>query len=215
MDISVKETLRYLGYGSKMADDTVMDMIDECIEDVHKYANTKSVSRRFNLVIHEDGSVEAAGIRVQSKSLFKNLKDCEEVIFFAATLGTDIDKMLNRYLKLNIAKAAVFQAVAASAIESYCDECQRHIEEQMNKEGLYVRPRFSPGYGDLPLSIQGQFLGVLNASKTTGIVLSEGDIMIPEKSVSAIMGLSRTNSRCVIQGCESCTKTDCKYRRCF
>ena len=213
MDINEKEILRYLGYGKNKADDTVMDMVYDCMKQVREAANPKSVSQRFELSISEDNYIEAAGIRVKSNSLAKNLKDCNEVIFFAATLGTDVDRMLNRYLKLNIAKAAVFQAAAAASIEGYCNECQKKIEKDMLKEGLYVRPRFSPGYGDLPLNIQGQFLAVLNTSKTIGVVLSDGDIMLPEKSVSAVMGLSEKNSRCVLEGCEACGKIDCTYRR--
>jgi hypothetical protein len=213
MEINEKEILRYLGYGRNAADDVVMGMVHDCISVVREAANPKSVSARFPLVLSDDNFIEVAGIRVQSKSLTKNLKDCSEVIFFAATLGTDVDRMLNRYLKLNIAKAAVFQATAAAAIEGYCNECQKKIEDEMQREGLFVRPRFSPGYGDLPLNIQGQFLEVLNTKKTIGVFLSEGDIMLPEKSVSAIMGLSTRNSRCVIEGCEACTNVGCAYRR--
>ena len=213
MDINVREALRYLGYGRNQADEAVMGMISECVDKVRQTANPKSVYRRFPLNITDDNYIEAAGIRVKSNSLAKNLKDCSEVILFAATLGTDVDRMLNRYLKLDITRAAVFQAVAAAAVEGYCNEWQKKIEEEAATEGLYVRPRFSPGYGDLPLNIQSQFLSVLNTHKTIGLTLSEGDIMIPEKSVSAIMGLSHRNMKCSIEGCESCDKTDCAYRR--
>lgn len=213
MDINKNEVIRYLGYGRNVPDEAVITMIHECMEVVRANANTKSVHRRFPLAVSEDDYIEAAGIRVKSHSLSKNLRGCGEVIFFAATLGTDIDRILNRYLKLDIARAAVFQATAAAAIEGYCNACQRKIEEEVAGEGLYVRPRFSPGYGDLPLNIQGQFLAVLNTQKTIGVVLSEGDIMLPEKSVSAIMGLSRQNSGCVIAGCEECTNTGCAFRR--
>ncbi len=213
MEINEKEILRYLGYGRNEADSAVMDMVRECIKIIRDTANMKSVKARFPLKLCDDDYIEAAGIRVKSKSLTRNLRDCSDVIFFAATLGTDVDRMLNRYLKLDIARAAVFQATAAAAIEEYCDECQRTIEKDMLKEGLFVRPRFSPGYGDLPLNIQGQFLEVLNTKKTIGVFLSEGDIMLPEKSVSAVMGLSRTNSRCVPAGCEACGNKTCTYRR--
>ena len=121
MDINVREVLRYLGYGRNQADEAVMGMVSDCIDKVRQTANPKSVYRRFPLNITDDNYIEAAGIRVKSNSLAKNLKDCSEVILFAATLGTDVDRMLNRYLKLDITRAAVFQAVAAGAIEGYCN----------------------------------------------------------------------------------------------
>ena len=78
---------------------------------------------------------------------------------------------------------------------------------------FYVRPRSSPGYGDLSLTYQAEFLRVLEATKKIGIVLSEGGVMIPEKSVTAVMGLSREQTKCHIEGCESCRNKNCAYRR--
>lgn len=121
--------------------------------------------------------------------------------------------LMNRYNKLSIAKAAVLQGVGAAAIEAYCNECQKALEEELKAEGLFLRPRFSPGYGDLPLTIQKEFLDVLAAYKTVGIILSDGGVMLPEKSVTAVMGISSENSRCHIEGCEICGKKDCAYRR--
>ena len=105
------------------------------------------------------------------------------------------------------------QAVGAAAIEDYCNRCQKKIEEQAAAEGFYVRSRYSPGYGDLSLTYQAEFLRVLEATKKIGIVLSEGGVMIPEKSVTAVMGLSREQTKCHIEGCESCRNKNCAYRR--
>ena len=93
------------------------------------------------------------------------------------------------------------------------NKCQKEIEQKALAEGLYVRPRYSPGYGDLSLEYQSDFLQVLEAAKKIGIVLSEGGVMIPEKSVTAVMGLSREQTRCHIDGCESCENKNCAYRR--
>ena len=68
--------------------------------------------------------------------------------------------------------------------------CQKNIEKEAAKDGLFVRPRYSPGYGDLSLDVQSSFLKALNAQKTIGLFLSEGGVMQPEKSVTALMGLS-------------------------
>ncbi len=40
------------------------------------------------------------------------------------------------------------QACAAAMLEEYLDEWQTALEADMKKEGYYIRPRFSPGYGD-------------------------------------------------------------------
>lgn len=211
--ISEKEIIRYLGYGRNIPDDRVKSLIDICVKEVEAAAEPKSIHRRFDVSITDDDYIEAAGLRMHSKNLSKNLRGCEAVVFFAATLGIGVDRLLGRYIRLDMAKAAVVQATAAAMIEDYCNEKQREIAKEAAKEGLFVRPRFSPGYGDLDLAIQPQFLQVINAGKNIGITLSEGGIMIPEKSVSAIMGLSRVNQRCHIEGCEACDNINCQFRR--
>ncbi len=213
MEINKREAIRYLGYGKSVPDAATMELIDACMEEIEECAVPKYVCKRMDAQIMEATCVRVEGLEMQSKQLAKNLKGCQEVIFFAATLGIEVDRRLHRYLRLQISKAAVFQAVAAAAMEAYCNEVQQELGRQIEKEGLYLRPRYSPGYGDLSLSIQGAFLQVLGATKQIGITLSDGDIMLPEKSVTAIIGISAENSKCHIQGCEACGKVDCPYQR--
>ncbi len=186
--INRAEIIRYLGYKGQVPEQEILDLIEICVQEVEAAAEPKHIMRRFPAKVSED-RVEAAGLTMYSKSLARNLKDCKEVVFFAATLGTGVDRLLHKYLKLQVSKAVIVQATAAAAIEDYCNQCQREQEMQCAAEGLSVRPRYSPGYGDLPLAVQSDFLRILQAQKTVGIVLTEGDIMLPEKSVTAIIGL--------------------------
>lgn len=213
MTVDIKEIQRYLGYDRSNPDQETLVLVDECLSDLQKICEPKYIYRRFTLETTGNGRIKVGMLEMVSRSLERNLKDCEEAILFAATLGNGTDMLMNRYLRLSISKAAVFQAVAASAIEQYCDECQRDIANQVKKEHLYLRPRFSPGYGDLPLTAQKDLLNALDAQKTVGIFLSDGDMMMPEKSITALIGLSRNNSRCKMNGCEICSKMDCAYRR--
>ena len=89
----------------------------------------------------------------------------------------------------------------------------REAWKRICRQGEYHTGRFSPGYGDLPLAIQGRFLDTIEATKRAGIYLSEGDIMLPEKSVTAIMGVSEVNTHCRMEGCEVCANITCAYRR--
>lgn len=208
-----REIIRYLGYKKISPDEQVMEMIHQCMDELTRITQPRHVMRRFKLEHICDGVMRAGDVTLESKSLERNLKGCEEVIFFAATLGHEADRLMQRYMRLNIAKAAVLQAAAAEAIEFYCDKCQKNIEEEAAKENLFVRPRYSPGYGDLKLDVQPDFLRVLNASKTIGLTLSEGGVMQPEKSVTALMGLGTVKTGCVMTGCECCEKKDCTFRR--
>lgn len=211
--IRLSEILRYLGYRNENPDEAVLSLIAECRGELAGVMTPRTVYRCFPLVWNGETDMEAGGLHLQSQSLAKNLRGCGEVILFAATLGSGVDRLMNRYTKLAVSKAAVLQAAGAAAIEAYCDLCQEKLKGELAAEGKYLRPRFSLGYGDLPLTIQESFLQVLEASKRIGICLSDGGIMLPEKSVTALMGVSREDPHCVTEGCEACPKSDCIYRR--
>ena len=57
--------------------------------------------------------------------------------------------------------------------------------------GCALRHRFSPGYGDLPLSVQPAFLAALDATRRLGITLTSSFLMVPTKSVTAFVGVAR------------------------
>jgi cobalamin-dependent methionine synthase I len=78
----------------------------------------------------------------------------------------------------------VTDAIASALAESACDEAERLIFEDNSHT-----PRFSPGYGDLPLEIQKPLLSFLDAEKTVGITLSSSLLMTPTKSITAIAGI--------------------------
>ncbi len=59
------------------------------------------------------------------------MKDCEQVILFAATLGTEADSLIRRYSKLQMSKAVTMQAAATAMIESYCDEINTELKEDI------------------------------------------------------------------------------------
>ena len=212
-EIKQSEVLRYLGYRGQRADEAITEQIRECIHEMLRVIQPRCVYRRFPLTFLEEDTMEAGGLVLKSRNLSTNLRGCREVIYFAATLGNGVDRLMTRFGRLNITKAAILQAVGAAAMEAYCDQCQRNLEEDLQAEHLYLRPRFSPGYGDLSLTYQAEFLRVLEATKKIGIVLSEGGVMIPEKSVTAVMGLSREQTKCHVEGCESCENKNCAYRR--
>ena len=77
----------------------------------------------------------------------------------------------------------------------------------------YLRPRFSPGYGDFSLDCQKDIIRALEAEKTVGVTLTDSLLMTPSKSVTAVIGAGRNEFRCELKGCEVCGKTDCLYRR--
>ncbi|WP_206426628.1 vitamin B12 dependent-methionine synthase activation domain-containing protein [Clostridium sp. E02] len=213
MEVSQKEILRYLGYKGNAGDEQVNALIIECLEELEEAASLKSIHRTFPLQLLPDDEIDFSVFRIRSHKLSKNLTDCDQVILFAATLGTGVDLKIKKYSKLQMSKAVVMQAAATAMIEEFCDIENRKLKEAYEAEGFFLRPRFSPGYGDFPLECQKDMTTVLETPKRIGIMLTESLLMIPSKSVTAVIGVSKKPLRCESKGCESCKKTDCAYRR--
>ena len=213
MDQRMREAVRYLGYGKNAVDDQTLRLIAESFERLRSVAGRKSVYRIFDLEQEDGETVRFGSLTVKSKSLGKNLRGCDKIVLFGATLGIGVDQLLSRTSKTDMAKTVVLQACAAALLEEYCDECQERIRQEMESEGRYLRPRFSPGYGDFPIECQRDMVRMLDCAKSIGLTLTESCMMAPSKSVTAVIGAGRAAVRCHRQGCESCEKLDCIYRR--
>ena len=71
--------------------------------------------------------------------------------------------------------------------------------------------RFSPGYGDYPLEYQQNVIQYVDGPRKIGLNVTENHLMIPRKSVTALMGIAdhpvtgrlATCGECILR--EKCT----------
>lgn len=164
----------------------------------------------------EANAVTLPGCAFPSADLAMHLRGCEQAILFAATLGVAVDRLLLRATVGGMEDALALQACAASAIESYCDDCCAALALELAAQGLYLRPRFSPGYGDFALENQRALLRLLHADKAIGLSLTSGYMLTPVKSVTAVIGLGAAPpaENCLqAHKCAACPKRDCAYRK--
>lgn len=213
MEKLIKEAVRYLGYGKNAVDAQTLELIENSFRSLQSAASKKSVYRIFDLSQEDGEYIRFGNLEVRSNSLGKNLLGCDKIVLLGATLGIGVDQLLFRYSKMDMAKTVVLQACAAALLEEYCDECQDGIAEELKKEGRFLRPRFSPGYGDFSIECQRNVIQMLDAAKTIGLTITESLMMVPSKSVTAVIGASNFSVQCHRQGCEVCEKKDCIYRR--
>ena len=213
MDTRKKEAIRYLGYGKSSIDEKTYVLIQECFEELERISVPKCVYQIFELSFSQEDELQICNLHIKSKNLYKNLRGCEQVVLFGTTLGSVVDRQLRTYEITDMAKAVVMQACAAAMLEEYCDKVQNEIAMELSAEHLYLRPRFSPGYGDLSILHQREILDMLDAPKRIGLTMTDAYMLVPTKSVTAIIGVSNTKEPCHQKGCEECTKEDCLYRR--
>lgn len=207
-----REILRYLGSRGQEVPENVTRLIRECEQELEQVASPRSFWREYPLSIVSD-DVDMTILRTKSTSLGRNLRGCERVIVFAATLGSRVDMLLGRYGRLEMSRAVVLQAASVAMLESYSDEQNEALKRRYQAQGLYLRPRFSPGYGDFPLECQRSIVDALELNKRIGITLTDSLLMAPSKSITAVIGASRYPAGCTVKGCEACGKQNCLYRR--
>lgn len=210
--IPPSEVLRYLGYGRSRPDAGVSGMLQNCISEFQSIASYRAC-RLLADVLLEDGAVVLGGLRVESRNLRRSLEGCDKALLFAATAGVQPDRMVERYRLLSPARAVVLDAVGSAAVEAWCSQLCEQWRDEFAGEGLRLRPRFSPGYGDFPLEAQGGLLRLLDAHRCAGISLTDTAMMLPTKSVSAVVGLGRQGCTSREQDCGRCDMQDCGFRR--
>lgn len=177
--INRREALRYAGCA--LPTEEVSALLEECIAEAKEQLSYKVCYGIFP----KNGEIT-------SKALEKNLSGCSKVILFAATVGLPFDRLIMKYGKLSPAKGLIMQAFGAERIEALCDEFCEDIAKEL---GAQLKPRFSPGYGDLPLSFQREIFKVLDCPRKIGLSLNESLLMSPSKSVTAIVGIKDEDQR--------------------
>ncbi len=208
------ESFRYMGYCGHVPDPSVIKLTEEVYSELTACVEPVSLTRTLPVGHPEEGVLEIEGCLIHSRSLSRNLAGCKEVCLMAATLGIAPDRLIARYEAQGyMSRAVVIQAVSAAMIEEYCDEVNGKICLEAEARGLFCRSRFSPGYGDFPVRFQEDFFRILQVQKRIGITLTENNLMIPSKSVTALIGLSSDTASEGQHRCETCSLKECSFRK--
>ena len=189
MDIQRTEVLRYLGYTGKNVDKYTNQLIDECLQEIRDIASPKHQVRIFDLEFRQDGiHVQNTTLILQGHDIWKHLEHSKKCALMAVTLGIKVDQRIKYYNLTNLTKAVILDACATAYVEAVCDNVESQVKALATQSNLHTTFRFSPGYGDLAIDIQNELLRILNASITIGLTATPEHILLPLKSVTAIIG---------------------------
>lgn len=211
------EILRYLGVRG-VADEDTLNVIDDCISELDKIVKHRYIYGIFNVKAINDGEkrieLEGTDLTLIGNDIYSHLKDCPKCAVMAATLGIGADNAIRLAQNSDMLKAIAMDAAASEYIEKLCDGVEDEIKNIAAKEGFNTNFRFSPGYGDLPLDTQKRLLSVIDANRKVGITLTKGNLMVPSKSVTAIIGFTKNNDTEKRVPCDICNmKKSCKFRK--
>ena len=180
--IDISEAIRYAGGGSS---EEILSLARSCSEEIN--GKLRGSVCYVILNVEMKGDVCDFGVfRVTSENLAKNLRGAERVILFGATVGVEIDRLIAKYSKSSQTRAVMLAGLGGERIEALCDSFCADMEKELN---VKLKPRFSPGYGDLDISLQREIFRVLDCPRRIGLCLTESMLMTPSKSVTAFVGI--------------------------
>ncbi|MBU5483153.1 methionine synthase [Clostridium sp. MSJ-11] len=209
-----KEILRYLGAGNNSGEDIKKELykIREELKDIVRFRFIYDI---FDIEIKEDGVLlKDCGTILKGEDIKSHLKESNKCVIMGATLGVEVDKKINYYQKVDMFKALIMNAVATAFIEEGCGFIEKLIKKEYCSQSGDITWRYSPGYGDLGLDIQKDLLNLIDAFKNIGISSSEGNMLTPKKSVTAIIGIIQKGTKIKKRDCQSCSSYgNCPYRR--
>lgn len=214
IEIDKLEVARYLGFAGKEADSQTKNDIQSAIELLGEKLEMKTHYAIFDIDKSQNITLEKTNLSFGGESAKDLLEDCNKCILLIATLGSGVDELIRKLQITNMPLAVVADFCASSLVENLCNQFEDEIKKNILKSGEFFTDRFSPGYGDMPLSIQKQFCEVLDASKRVGVFVNSGGIMIPRKTITAVIGIANRPQKAKIKGCAFCDlKETCEYRK--
>lgn len=211
--IKIKQALRFMGHKGNDIPENMKEIIIKCEKQLLDVIKPAYTYRCFNIHIQDDGvHLENTSFILRGNDIKKHLLKCSKAVLMCATLGIESEKLIHKLSVSNMSESFITDALASAAIEEVCDRIEDKIKN--NLENMFMTWRFSPGYGDFPLEQQEDFLKVTDAEKRIGLYLSEGGMMIPSKSVTAVIGLSEEKLEQNKQSCCCCNMSDrCNFKK--
>jgi len=214
--IDLRNVYRYLGYrDGKGPAPRILSLIMDYVKHVNKF-----VDRSYSYVVKEIEKVEGplvvieGGIAFESKVVASLLERCSKVGLFVVTIGGRLEDIARRLADEGLVlHAHILDAIGSDAVEQCADFVQQLIGDKATEQGLLISRRFSPGYCDWDIGQQRAFFHAMTG-KACGVRLTEGGLMVPQKSISGIIGIG--DSPCDIKHynpCLTCNKLDCRGRR--
>lgn len=203
--ICTKEILRYAAV--TQPDEASVNLMKSAFKEVENKLSYKVCFVELPLKIIGN-NCELGELNFSSENLADLLRGCKSAVLFAATLGAEIDRQIIKYSKISPAKALMLQAIGTERIEALCNAFCSDLEIC---KGTNITPRFSPGYGDLPIELQRDIFNILQCEKRMCLTLNSSYLISPTKSVTAILGVGG-NGNNKISKCNLCNKENCAFK---
>ena len=136
--------------------------------------NERFIEKSYALVepiarfVHHSCSVSEDMVRltnkfvIKSRSLADHLKSCVKVTLLGLTIGPFIEEEIEKLKQRNkILQPILMDAVGSECAEEAAQYLSNFLAAEIVRSGCEPTKRYSPGYGDLSLTVQSYFYSQL------------------------------------------------------
>lgn len=174
-----------------------------------KYSVNRLIHDRLELVPNSPDQKRA---NLTSPLVAQHLGRSHEVILLICTIGKEVDELVESLFKSDPVLAIAMDGVGSAAVENLAIQACNYFESRANSEGLNTSMPLNPGMIGWPVE-QGQpEIFTLIDSEKIEVFLNESCMMVPNKSLSIVLGVGADVSQVGIS-CDYCSlKGVCKYQ---
>ena len=211
MTIDRREALRYLSI--RRPDEGSLAAVEPVAAELERALTPRFTFAAYPVSHTPEGvALPGSGLVLPGEMAARMLRECTHAVLLLCTLGAGFEALLRADTARDMAKAALLDACGSAYVEAGCDAAEQAVAARF--DGKHLTDRFSPGYGDLPLALQPALCSALDAQRRLGVTVTESLLMIPSKTVSAVIGLADTPQPARIRGCGYCSRREtCNYRK--
>ena len=208
----VDDALRFMGVPKEARSGEMAERAYRTFELLEGFIRPRRVWGRFSVLADDRGIRLDEAVRIESGSLARLMAHSRECWVMAVTLGPEVDRRILLAQKQDMLDGMALDACASVRADALCDEVDGEIFREL-REGEHPTMRFSPGYGDAPLTASADLIALLHATRRIGLAMTRSYMMTPIKSVTALIGISDQNEDRT-RDCSRCSAgPDCPYRK--
>lgn len=203
----IEDAYKRLGYPADSKPDSyTCQKVNEVADQIMTTAAPRIIKKEFVLTSLEPYLI--------GKDINRHLLYCTSCLLIAATLGSQIDTLIRKASVSDMNEAIVLDAVTSVLIEAVVNEYETRMKAEYRQQGRYVTSRFSPGYGDFPITVQNEFLRLMDTGRKIGLYATPTHILTPRKSITAVCGISNQPVSGHLAGCDNCRlESICQYKK--
>ena len=208
----VDDALRFMGVPKEARSGEMAERAYRTFELLEGFIRPRRIWGRFSVLADDRGIRLDEAVRIESGSLARLMAHSRECWVMAVTLGPEVDRRILLAQKQDMLDGMALDACASVRADALCDEVEGEIFREL-REGEHPTMRFSPGYGDAPLTASADLIALLDATRRIGLAMTRSYMMTPIKSVTALIGISDQNEDRT-RDCSRCSAgPDCPYRK--